>query len=276
MGDKHPITQSGHGRFAHLEKEKKKMASKIFRWNSERGFGFIRTNGQDAFLHVTAIEPRQGRGVDLNNREVEVHQISQGDKGPKVTSATLVPTAEEQAAIEAEAKRLAQEKADLEAAKAAEEALRRELGPATILVPRSPAWCYKGDVRIDDQEVNEGIAQGDFIKFSLPSRARMRSAAEGMFKLSPGQVYVLMHISYNARSGVYVDRTEGLEQIFDYGDGHGMRWGGLFKVVSDTWVIDFSIPGHHDHGRSHHRIAGDKTSFENKDGDLVREKAQPV
>ena len=171
------------------------MASKIIRWNSERGFGFIRTNGQDAFLHVTAIEPHQYRGVDLNGREVEVHQVSQGDKGPKVTSATLVPTAEEQAAVKAEAARLAQERADREAAKAVEETLRRELGPATILVPQSPAWCYKGDVRVDDNEVNEGVMHGDFVKFDLPSRGRMRSVAEGMFKLTPGQVYVLMHIS---------------------------------------------------------------------------------
>jgi len=250
--------------------------AKIVRWNTDKGFGFVRIDGKDAFLHVTAIEPRQGRGVNLSEREVEVHQVSQGDKGPKVTSATLIPTEEEKAVIQAEIARLAQEKADLEAAKSAEEAKRRELGPATILIPRAPAWCYKSDVRIDDGEVNEGVVQGDFVKFSLPSRARMRSAAEGMFKLSPGEVYVLMHISYNASSSVYVERTEGLEQIFDYGDGHGMRWGGLYKVIADQWTIDFSIPGHHDHGKSHHRLVGNKTSFENKDSDRLREDAKRV
>lgn len=68
------------------------MAStgKIVRWNPDRGFGFVRLeDGREAFLHVTDIEPRQPRGVDLRGQEVEVHRVSEGQKGPRVGSATL-------------------------------------------------------------------------------------------------------------------------------------------------------------------------------------------
>ncbi|MDP3093215.1 MAG: hypothetical protein Q8N16_00430 [bacterium] len=61
----------------------------IVRWNTDRGFGFIRINGQDYFLHVTAIEPRQPRGVDLRGQKIEIHKIVVDDRGPKITSATL-------------------------------------------------------------------------------------------------------------------------------------------------------------------------------------------
>lgn len=140
--------------------------NKIVRWNVSGGVGFIRINGQDVFLHVTAVMPRQSRGVDLNGREVEVHQISDGEKGSKVVSATLVPTAEERERAKAAEESLArqraaleaaraEERAALEAAKAQEEALRNKLGPATILVAHQPHPAYERDVRVDGKKVGK-------------------------------------------------------------------------------------------------------------------------
>lgn len=109
----------------------------------------------------------------------------------------------------------------------------------------------------------------------MPSRARMAFAAKGMFKLTPGQVYVVVHFSYNARDSVYIKQSEGLETVFSYGDGHGMRWGGLFRVVADAWVLDLAVPPTY-RGQANHRIAGSRTSFENKDEELYRENATRV
>lgn len=76
------------------------MPNKISSWNSDKGFGFVTVEGERCFLHVTALSPRPARGADLNGREISGIRIEQGDRGPKVVSATLVPS-EEEAASEA-------------------------------------------------------------------------------------------------------------------------------------------------------------------------------
>lgn len=67
------------------------MADKIVRWNADRGFGFVRLeDGREAFLHVSDVEPKQPRGVDLGGQKVEIHRTTTGPKGLRVASATLV------------------------------------------------------------------------------------------------------------------------------------------------------------------------------------------
>lgn len=62
----------------------------IVRWNPDRGFGFVRLeDGREAFLHVTDIEPRQPRDVDLRGKEIEVHRTTTGPKGLRVASGTI-------------------------------------------------------------------------------------------------------------------------------------------------------------------------------------------
>ncbi|MBW6441489.1 cold shock domain-containing protein [Patescibacteria group bacterium] len=249
--------------------------AKIVRWYKDRGFGFVNFQGHDVFMHVTALDSRQPYGVDLSNREVVVKDLMENDKGLKVTSASLSLTAEEKNAVQKEEEILAQKLADLETAKEAEEELRRKLGPATILVPVASNY-YGRHVYVDNNSFEKGIIHGDYVKFELPSRARMSSLAKGVFKLTPGETYIVMHISYNAMSSVFIDKAEGLEKIFEYGDGHGMKWAALFKVTDNDWVLDFSVPNHHGHGRTKHRLIGDRSSFEKRNEDLEKEDAKRV
>lgn len=63
---------------------------KVVRWNADKGFGFVRLeDGREVFLHVSDVEPKQPRGVDLGGQKVEIHRVSNDSKGPRVVSATI-------------------------------------------------------------------------------------------------------------------------------------------------------------------------------------------
>lgn len=72
--------------------------SKITNWNSKGGFGFVNVDGKRVFVHVTAIQPRQERGSDLNGMEIVVQKTEKNDKGFSAVSAMTVVEFEKQEA----------------------------------------------------------------------------------------------------------------------------------------------------------------------------------
>lgn len=70
--------------------------SKITNWNSKGGFGFVNMDGKRVFVHVTAIQPRQERGADLNGVEIVVQKTEKNNKGFSVVSAITVAEFEKQ------------------------------------------------------------------------------------------------------------------------------------------------------------------------------------
>lgn len=136
---------------------------------------------------------------------------------------------------------------------------------------------YREDVQIDGHDIpDEKSINASSIAFRLPSRGRMRNLANRTFRLTPECVYVLMYESYNAMSSPSVTKAEGVEEIYSYGDGHGMRWSALYKVVADQWRIDWNTPGHHSHGFNKHRAVGTRSGFERSDNERELEEAKQV
>lgn len=65
---------------------------KVFSWNLEKGFGFARlANGQQAFIHVNSVRPRQPRGIDLRGMELVVLRVEEGERGFRIIEATMLP-----------------------------------------------------------------------------------------------------------------------------------------------------------------------------------------
>lgn len=104
---------------------------------------------------------------------------------------------------------------------------------------------------------SEGI-----LTVNLPSRA---SAANSEFfgKMDPGKDYLLLLASYNGRRPpkLFVADPEdhdpqglgGAELIWEYGDGHGMRWGAVMRIQQPA-KVKLSVTGHHDHGWSRYLV----------------------
>lgn len=64
---------------------------KIFDWQPDRGFGFVKTPEGRAFLHATAVRPRVPRGADLNGRDLVEVKTETSPKGLRVKSAQITP-----------------------------------------------------------------------------------------------------------------------------------------------------------------------------------------
>jgi cold shock CspA family protein len=60
------------------------MTARIFNWNSEKSYGFVRVDGQRVFIHASAIEPKQPRCINLEGSEIVVLKYSKGPKGLQV------------------------------------------------------------------------------------------------------------------------------------------------------------------------------------------------
>jgi hypothetical protein len=149
-------------------------------------------------------------------------------------------------------------------------------GPATILVV---GYSDRSEVTVNGRPValpqGSQTVKAENIAFHLPCRGRMQSAANKVFRLS-ASVYVLFYEAYNAAREPLVQRTEGLKEVFSYGDDHGMRWAALYKVEGEVWSVDWDVSRSHRHGWDKKRVIGTRTSFERRDDERVLEEAPLV
>lgn len=119
------------------------------------------------------------------------------------------------------------------------------------------------------------IIQADYIEIKVPGRASTAEKARAQFNLSPDKSYLLLYESYNARGIIVIQSITGLEKIFQYSDGHGMKFCGFYRIVGN-WQIDYDVPGHHGHTTVMRRLKGTKESCESADGERRRENAPLV
>lgn len=133
------------------------MTTTITNWNVEKGFGFVRlANGQRAFIHVSAIEPSQGRRANLDGVKIVVEETTSDSKGTRVVRALT-----EEEFIRREQRRAVEEKAAAERAVELQkrQARENELKPRLAeLLPQLraeldslPAF-YSGKLSVPDAE----------------------------------------------------------------------------------------------------------------------------
>ena len=67
------------------------MKGKVKKLVRDRGFGFVESeDGQDIFFHFSALPPG---GFDALGEGEEVEfQVEQGDKGPRATQMSVIPS----------------------------------------------------------------------------------------------------------------------------------------------------------------------------------------
>jgi len=93
----------------------------------------------------------------------------------------------------------------------------------------------------------EDMGQGKFY-ITLPCRARERRSASFAFR-DNGDKTVVIGLSYNSRIPACVKRIRAAKTLWEYGDGHGMKFACVCETISDEWEIDIWYPGHHGHGQ---------------------------
>jgi len=147
-----------------------------------------------------------------------------------------------------------------------------------VIVPNKPRGVqvdgkYLSDIWTD--KVVSDVVQADYIEIKVPGRAGMAKKARAQFNLNPDGSYLLLYESYNARDVVVVRSITGLKRLFAYGDGHGMRFCGFYRITGD-WSIDYDVPGHHGHTTEVRRLRGTKKNYESVDSERRRENAPSV
>ncbi len=92
------------------------------------------------------------------------------------------------------------------------------------------------------------IQETDVVSYQAPSCATAVDRATFRARLAGGN-YVHIAVGYNAKSKVFVNGSEGVQELWSYGDHHGMVWEYFGKITGFPVVLRLDVPGHHNHYR---------------------------
>lgn len=75
------------------------MQTRIVNWITNRGFGFVNIDGQDAFINIRDIFPSPRRGINLAGLDIYADEVISVEQGLRVTKATMLPVQVNQAKV---------------------------------------------------------------------------------------------------------------------------------------------------------------------------------
>lgn len=184
--------------------------TKLFQWNSDRGFGFCKVDGRRVFVHYSVVSPRPARGADLNGQEVMVEGVDwNAEKGPRATAAVV----------------LGEERSE---------------PPGVVRVYKTTS---RGSIKFLPSEENPRA-----VTVEVPSAARMSKSAEFTFRPEFSRNYLVVMVGYNAQTSATVRGVVDGKVLWKYADHHGMTMGAVVEASEDRAMVAVNLPGHHGHG----------------------------